>query len=812
MNKYIKIVVAVFLLIVLVIGGCYIFLLTQKPNYSGTFKLKGLKNEVEVFFDDYGVPHIYGQNEEDTYFALGYVHAQDRLFQMEMMRRVSAGRLSEIFGSSTLEVDKFFRMIGLAEHAEQSSTRLLNSNREPWQKAAIAYLEGINAYIEKGKTPIEFSLIGIPKEKFTAKDMYLVSDYMTFIFQMAFKTDPLMSRIEMKLGKKYLADLATGYVPGTLKESSHPNDSIRQLTDTAYIVNKKNALTFGDIGERLPFPLWMGSNSWAIAPEKSGSGKVLFANDTHVGFGQPAVWYEAHLVCPGYNFYGNYLAGFPFAPIGHTPRLAWGMTIFENDDLDFFREKTDNQHPAQVWYVDHWETLQTKKEVIKIKDSSDVTITVRQSHHGPLCTDVIGDFNDVTGDPVSASWAFLKFPSNLFQVCYSFDHSTNINDVRSAAAKLIAPGLNVIYGDVEGNIAWWAAAKLVKRPAGISPVLLRDGSSGKDEWLGWYDFKDNPQSENPVRGFVFSCNNQPETTSGMLYPGYYVPEDRAVKVTKALSENKKFDLNDMQTLQHDVTSVAATTISKSMLQAISDAEKNKSPQHLRVAGLLNSWNGEHGVNDVAPVIYYKLLYRILFNAMADELGEKYFNQFLQTHIEKNSIAPLMKNDSAAWWDNINTKDLIETQQQIFDTSFDQTISDLEKQLGKNPGDWKWGKVHLLEHVHVIGKKKPFDRFFNVGPFPAPGGRETLNQQGFELNKDGIYKVKFGPAIRRVIDFADPENGQSILPTGNSGNAMSKHYADQAEKYNHGLSRKEMMNRNEIEIKCKDKLTLLPEKD
>jgi penicillin amidase len=768
-------------------------------------KLKGLKHPVEVLFDQVGVPHIYGQNEADTYFALGYVHAQDRLFQMEMMRRVSAGRLSEIFGSSMIEVDKFFRMLGIPEHASESAKKFLNDNQAPYQQAALAYLAGINSFIENGATPVEFLLTGIPKEKFTATDMYLVVDYMSFVFQMAFKTDPLMSKIEKKSGKNYLQDIATGYVPGTLKVPVSSGESLN--SESVKIQNV--AFTFQNLEDQLPVPLWIGSNAWAVSPQKSKSGKVLFENDTHIGYGQPAVWYEAHLECPGMSFYGNFLAGFPFAPLGHTPELAWGLTIFENDDLDFFREKTDTQHPGSVWFVDHWEEMQTTRAEIKIKDSASVSLLLRRSHHGPICSDVIKDFKDVTDDPVAASWTFLKFPTNLFQVCYQLDHSTGMDDTRNAVSQITAPGLNVIYGDAKGNIAWWTAAKLVKRPSQVDSKLILDGANGKDEWMGWVDFKDNPHSENPSCGYVYSANNQPDTVDGILYPGYYTPEDRALRITHALSENKKFDAEDMQNLNGDIISDVEAGVAKTIMQVIGAEEKNKSENHKRAVQVLSSWNGDHRLTDIAPVIYYKLVYHILFNAMEDELGEKDFNQLLLTHELKKTIPVLLANNGSVWWDNSATKDQVETRQQIFETAFDTTIGELEKQLGKNMKEWKWGKVHLLEHLHPLGKIKPLNKLFNVGPFPIEGGNETVNQQGFELNKEGIYKIKFGPAIRRVIDFIDPENGQSILPTGQSGNFMSKHYSDQAQLFINGATRKEMMNRKEIEEKCTDKLTLQP---
>ncbi|MCX6291161.1 MAG: penicillin acylase family protein [Bacteroidetes bacterium] len=800
-----KIIAGLLLLIVCLVAGVYVYLSFQKPVYTGVLKLKGLKKQTEVFFDDYGIPHIYGQNEEDVYFALGYVHAQDRLFQMEMMRRVSAGRLSEILGSSMIGPDKFFRMLGFNEHARLSEEKFFKNADEPFQKEARSYLAGINSYIEHGKTPLEFRLIGITKERFTVKDMFLVADYMSFVFQMAFRTDPLMSRLEKKYGKKYLDDLALGYVPGTLKEPVHPNDSIKKPATAV----RENSASFESIYRSLPLPVWLGSNGWVLSPKKSQSGKVLFANDTHIGFGQPAVWYEAYLECPGFSFYGNYMAGFPFAPIGHTPGLAWGLTIFENDDLDFFKEQTDSLHPEQVWFKDHWEKLESRMEVIKVKDTADIHFNVRQSHHGPICSDAMNDFKEVTGDPVSASWTFLKFPCNLFQVTYQLDHSKNIDDVRTAASQISAPGLNIVYGDAEGNIAWWTAAKLVKRPPHVNPGLLLDGSSGNDEWMGWYDFKDNPQSENPPEGFVYSANNQPDTTAGILYPGYYVPEDRAVRITQVLGEDKIFSKQDMELLHNDVISPAEAGVAKVILDILGNDEKNKTATHTKVSEILSSWNGDHRVDNVAPTIYYKLLYHILNNAMGDEFGDKDFDQFLFTHVMKNTVAPFIKNENSVWWDDVRTKDATENRKQIVEKSFDQTIAELEVQLGADPAKWKWGKVHLLEHAHAIGSKKPLDKIFNIGPFPAPGGNETVNQQGFELNGKGIYKVRFGPALRRVIDFADPLNGTSILPTGQSGNVVSRHYSDQAEMYIKGETRKEMMDRKEIEQKCKDKLTLQP---
>ncbi len=803
--KYFKRIFLGLLLFVIVVGSMiYIFLLTQKPVYNGTLPLKNLHDKVDVYFDNYGVPHIYGKDQEDIFRSLGYVHAQERLFQMELIRRVGAGRLSELFGSATIDVDKFFRMLGLAQHAEWSATEFLKDQNKPFFKNAMAYIDGVNQYIENGKTPIEFRLLSIPKNKFTVNDMFLIVDFMSFNFQMAFRTDPLMSKIQHKLGGNYLKDLSLGYVKGTLKVPVDKNE-----TNSSSEKNKLLSSSFNNAMDELPVQIWMGSNSWAVSPGKSQSGKVLFENDTHIGYQQPSVWYEAYLECPGFDLYGNFLAGFPFPAIAHTHHHAWGLTILENDDLDFFEEKTDSLHANQYFYKGQWKQMNLRAEIIHVKDSGDLKLVCRSTYHGPVCNDVILDFTDVTSSPVSTSWTLLQFPSNLCEVTYRLATAATMNDFRAGVSLLSSPGLNVVYGDTSGNIAWWSAAKLVKRPDHVESRLLLNGSSGNDDWLGFYDFDQNPHSVNPECGYVYTCNNAPDSVPGISTPGYYTPEDRARRVTAFLNQEKKFSIADMQQLNSDVTSVVAADLAHYLILNISEQEKTKSELAKKVTEVLKDWNGSMKTDDIAPTIFYKLEYEILHNAMGDELSEKDFFQFQQTHIEKNSIVPLLMNDSSAWYDNINTKEKTETREMIFDQSFDSTIVLLQKQLGGDIQQWKWGTVHTLEYGHPIGKQKPFDKFFNVGPFAIEGGSETINNAGFDLTADGIYKVKYGPALRRTLDFNDVEHGQSVLPTGQSGNPMSKHYSDQSELFLNCKTRTEWMNKNEIESNSKDHLVLLP---
>lgn len=783
------------LLAVLVVAGIslMLWLQTTKPTYSGQLKLKNLSAPVTVYHDDNGIPHIYGANETDTYRAFGYLVAQERLFQMEMIRRVSSGRLSEILGSSMIDVDRFFRMLGIAQHADSSAKIYFTSSDEAYQKAALAYLDGINQFIEHGNTPAEYHLIGIPKEKYTIRDLFLIVDYMSFNFQMGFRTDPLLSRLDKRLGPGYVDQLTLGYTPEQWRAPVHIQDSINPLLPA-----------FTSIIEKLPVKIWTGSNAIAVAPSRSASGKALLENDTHIGQQQPGVWFDAHLNYPGTNFYGSYLAGFPFAPLGHSPTIGWGVTMLENDDVDFFSESTSPADSNTVLIGGKEEKLSLREETIHIKDSSDIKILCRTSSHGPICSDVMSDFKPYTTSPVSVSWTLLKFPCNLFEVTYHLDHAKNLAEFREQAGKIISPGLNIIYADASDNIAWYAVGKLVKRNADAQCSLILDGSNPANDWQGFYDFNDNPRSENPPQGFVFSCNNQPDTFNGIFHAGYYLTDERARRVETLLNSRTSFNQEQLEQVALDVTN-PHTQLTAQQLVSLTAAEAiNKTEDSKAIASLLREWKGTHTLNDRAPVIYYMFLYKTLWKMMGDEMGEKDFEGFMKTHTVKYSALPILKNETTKWWDDISTS-AKEDRAAIVTAAFEETVHDLTTQYTSDPSNWSWGKMHVLEFGHPIGKMKPMNYFFNVGTFPTAGGSETINNQSFLLTDKFPVKVLFGPALRRTIDFAKPMQAKSILPSGQSGNPMSKHYDDQAVRYAEGKSRPELMDEKEIRSSCKEVL-------
>ncbi|WP_264566551.1 penicillin acylase family protein [Flavobacterium sp. N3904] len=786
----------IFLFLILgLIGIFVIYDLYQKPKYEGKLPLKNIQKETTVYFDDFGVPHIYATNPKDAMVALGYVHAQDRLWQMELLRRIVPGRLSEIFGSVALKNDKFFVGLGI-EEASQQAIKNLNKNGPAYQ-LTMAYLDGINQYIEQGTTPVEFQLLGVKKQKFTIDDVYNIFGYMSFSFAMAQKTDPLLTDIRNKYGMDYLKDFG---IDGSFNTT---RIRIAKQKSQEYTAISKSIASLLDQSPVAPF---VGSNSWVIAPPKTKNKKVIFANDPHINFSQPGTWYEAHISTPQFELYGCYLAGTPFPLLGHNRDYAYGLTMFENDDVDFYQEENNPKNSNQYITAKGFQNYSIRKKTIKVKDTSDVNLTIKVSQHGPVMNDLLTGLK--SDKPVAMSWIYTQQPISSIEAIYAISHSRSMTDFQNGVALIAAPGLNVMYGDAKGNVGWWASGKLYKHNPDVNTNFILDGTSGKEEIATYLDFSKNPSGVNPDWNYVYSANNQPEAIDGFLYPGYYLPEDRAKRITQLLEEKSDWDKKSVSKMIVDNTSAIAPIVVKSLISNLNFNSLSKTEKE--AITILEGWNGSNNLKDVAPTIYNKWIYLYLKNTFQDELGSDGFKQFLGTHIMKQVVARQILNVNSPWWDNIKTKNQKETRTQIIAQSFKEAINDLEKQLGKNPADWEWKKVHIVEYEHPIGKIALLRPFFNVGPFAVPGSNEVINNQYFDFVEDGFYKVKGGPSSRRIIDFSDIENSLGILPTGQSGNPFSTHYDDQAELYNAGKFRKMKMNKEEI-IRTSTKLIFYPKK-
>lgn len=788
-----KILLIILCLIVIVAIALFGYGSYLKPTYEGNQQLKNIQTETTVYFDDFGVPHIYASSQKDAMTALGYVHAQDRLWQMELIRRIAPGRLSEIFGSKALKNDKFFAGVGINENSEKTIAKL-DQNSEAY-KLAMAYVNGINQYMDEGKTPIEFQILGIKKEKFTLKDVHNIFGYMAFSFATAQKTDPLLTDIRDKWGVEYLKDFGLDGSLGTTQLQNYDGKS------NEYSEISKSLASLLD---NSPVPAFIGSNSWVIAPQKTKNAKVIFANDPHIAFSQPCTWYEAHIVTPDYEIYGYYLAGTPFPLLGHNREYAYGLTMFENDDIDFFQEQDNPKNKNQFKTTTGFQDYKIRKETIKIKDSTDVVFNVRETQHGPVMNDLLDGIKGK--QPVAMHWIFTQAANKMLEAPYVLSHSKNLNEFRKGVSLISAPGLNIMYGDAKGNIAWNTSGKLYKLDKTVNPNFILNGTNGIDDKKEFLDFSKNPHAINPSWNYVYSANNQPEAVDGYLYPGYYLPKDRAKRIVELVEPKNNWTKQDVEKMLNDNTSSVASTITTSLISALDP--KAFSSNEKQVISILKSWKGSNNLLDIAPTIYQKWIYNYLKNTFKDELGETDFKMLLGTHILKQIIEPQSKNENSVWWDDVSTKNKKETRIEILNKSFHEAIVALEKQLGEDVNSWTWNRVHTLEHQHPLGQVAALRGLFNVGPFEVPGSAEVINNLFFSFNDSGEYQVKGGPSTRRVIDFSDVENSTSILPTGQSGNPFSKHYNDQAEMYATGKFRKMKLNKEEI-IRTSTKLIFSP---
>ncbi|MBL4642980.1 MAG: penicillin acylase family protein [Flavobacteriaceae bacterium] len=768
-------------LILLVIVGFWLFTRSLHPTYNGELDLANISDEVTVYYDEVGVPHINAQNQKDAYTALGYVHAQDRLWQMELIRRIAAGRLSEIFGKDLVKTDRFFAGLGI-EEASAKTIANLDKNSDSY-KLAIAYLDGVNQFMENGPTPVEFLLVGVEKEVYTLKDVYNVFGYMAFSFAAAHKTDPMLNEVKEKLGDAYFNEI-----------------SLSNVENTELIKNEKNpfltanvASAIQDIYNQLPLAPFIGSNSWVLGPEKTKNGRVIFANDPHIGYSQPSVWYQSHIKTPDYEMYGFNLALSPFSLMGHNREYAFGMTMFENDDVDFYFEKNNPNNPLEYQTKDGFKKYDIIKKTIKVKDAADVVIEVKISQHGPIMNDLIEHVNDER--PMAIQWVYTRLENQLLQLSHQMSHATSLKEFKNAASKLHAPGLNIMYGDAKNNIAWFAAGKLYKYREGVNTKLVLDGASGDDEILEYFDFEENPQAINPSSNYVYSANNQPDSIKNGLYPGYYLPEDRAKRIVRLLKDKNDFTKEDVAKMIYDVTSASTSENIQNFMSGIETADLTVNEK--TSLDLLSNWKGYYGKKEVGPTIYNRLVYEFLVATYKDEMG-KSFAQFINTPYQDKALAEQIGRENSVWWDNVSTKNKKETRKEIITSAFKKAVSFVSNQLGNNVQDWTWDKVISVEYGHALGKIAALRTYFNVGPFKTIGGNEVINNQIFNLDSTGIYKVTAGPSTRRIIDFSDVENSLGILPTGQSGNVFSPHYDDQAQMYIDGKFMKMKLNQKEIE--------------
>ena len=732
------------------------------------------------------------------YRALGYVQAQDRLFQMEMARRLARGELAEILGPKLLDIDRLFRTLGIGAHADAYVKRL-DRNSPSWL-ALSAYLDGVNQFQASHPAPLEFDLLGIPKRPFTPQDTISVAGYLAYSFAAALRTEPAMTFIRDKLGPSYLKVFDLEWHP----EGVDAPNTVSALSSADWQALNRVAQASQQVLDNTWAAPFEGSNAWVLSGSRTASGKPLLAGDPHIGYSAPAVWYEAHLSAPGFDLYGHYQPLNPLALLGHNQRFGWSMTMFQNDDMDLIAEKTNPANANQVWYQGQWVDLQAREEVITVKGAAPVKLTLRHSPHGPIITDAFpANFGQT---PVAMWWGFLETENPILDAFYQLNRADTLAKARAAAGQIHAPGLNIVWANAAGDIGWWAAAKLPRRPEAVNPVFILDGSKPEADKPGFYPFTDNPQEENPARGSIVSANQQPKPPSGVPVPGYYHLPDRVQRLVERLNDgNKKWDVANSQSIQLDVKTGYGPRVLKPLLPVLRGFVTDAAERVL--LDRLAAWDGSHTVDKVEPTVFNQLLYELAKAAMADEMGPVQFKNLLGTRALDLALPRLAADADSPWWDKRDTP-AVETRADTLKLVWRATMDHLQATFGKDTAQWTWGRAHTLTHNHPLGQQKPLDKLFSVGPFAAPGGREIPNAMGSGIGP-APWAVVYGPSTRRLIDFAEPTQSLGINPVGQSGVLFDPHYSDQAATYIAGGYVRQWLKEEDVAANTRSTLVLAP---
>ncbi len=786
LRKLARLLGVLLLLVLIGVGVAYLYFSQQYPDYAGEESLPGLTTEVQVWHDDFGVPHIEASNHLDGYRALGYVVARERFFQLDLARRLSGGRLSELFGEAAVPTDLLYRTMLPEDLIAAQTNKRFHNAPDALKAEAQAYMDGINAYIASGETPLEYTILGAEMEAFVPEDMYRIAGYMAYSFCLGGRTEPVATEVLHQLGPEYLQGLALLHEDTESFIPSYYPDPASYAGITEFSARIAAAL------DAAPVPKFEGSNSWVVDGSRSASGKPILCNDTHIGLGIPQVWYEAHLHTPEVEVYGNFLPGIPYCLVGHNRTMAWGVTMLENDDMDFYIEQPSTDPTKYV--VDSVSyAFAVDSITISIKDRPDTTCIVRGTLRGPIVNDVMPDMG--TQVPISCWWDYQRTPNHLLEAFRSMNRCAQVEQAANALSTISAPGLNITYADTSGNIAWWSVAKWQVRPEGTLSKVIQDGSTKAHDPTGYLPFRENPQAINPPWGYVYSANDQPDSVRGAFLPGYYKPANRADRIRQVLETRRDWDTEGMQTLLTDVTSPHDQVLA-SELQTWLGWEKDAFTQEELA---LLDWDGNHKVDAVAPTVYYKLMYRTLANAMGDELGEDWLERFIDTHWRSRAVPFLMRNPSSPWWDDVNTEDE-ESRGVILAKSYREALDELAQEWGPDPAGWTWGKAHTLQLDHPFAKASDaLGGFFGVAQKPYRGGHETVNAASFLPNATGQYATRVGAQMRIIVDLADINNSISIAPVGQSGHKFSPHYSDQAEMYRTGQFRRQDMDWERIKM-------------
>lgn len=739
-------------LLLVVVAGGWLWQLTSLPKTSGTLAIAGLRAPVEIRRDRNGVPYIKARTERDAYFALGYVHAQDRLWQMDFLRRLGAGRLSEVVGEATVRQDRYMRTLGLYRLAQTAVARLT-----PDARAAVdAYTAGVNAYLDSrnGAWPLEFYVLRYRPERWKPADSLVWGRAMAVFLSRDWQEEALRARIKQTLGPEALPVLFPDY----------PADGPRTL-----------AALGGGLDN--PLALSSASNAWVVSGTRSATKKPLLADDPHLRFRNPSLWYLARLTWPGGSLTGATVPGVPFMILGRNSHIAWGFTSAETDVQDLFIEQVDAATPTSYRTPEGFRPFEERTEIIHVRDRPDVRQRVRLTRHGPVISDLLPKLKDLVpeGDVLAVEMPALRDDDDSALASYKLNHAENWTQFRDALRSWGAPHLNITYADTEGNIGLIAAARVPLRHAGDGR-LPAEGWSGEFDWAGWIPFDDLPQIFNPRRGIIANANN-PTATAGYPYalgrprtPGY-----RARRLNQLLDATRSADVAAMTRIQDDIVSLAARDLLAILLRT-----EPRSEEAGRVHALLRGWDGTMARSIPQPLIFIAWLRALERRLLADELGDIYaFYGGLHTQ----TIKSVLKRNTG-WCDDKSTPKKESCDDQVA-ASLADALTELSHQYGPDFTRWQWGEAHVAHFDHpVLGRIPVIGGLFNVR-LPADGGPYTLNRGMIRTSSKDPYASVHGASYRAIYDLADEDRSRFIITPGQSGNCLSAHYSDLAVRWRDG---------------------------
>jgi penicillin G amidase len=795
------------------------------PELDGLVTHPSLKGEARVVRDDWGVPHITAENEPDACFALGYAMAQDRLFQMELLRILARGELASVLGPPLVKVDRVIRSFLLRPRSEAWYARNRDSVPPELLAAAEAFLAGLNHALEVAPAPFEYSVLGLEKRPFTLPDMLTVAAILPISFADGIRGDALNTMLSEKYPDMDVGALFPGYslcVPATIMESLDEAEAWLEekkqqekpgVTPLSQRREKEEENLEEALGEMMDvlrgvssrFGPQLGSNSWVVGPSKTASGKPILANDPHVGFTNPGIWYEAHIRYEDTEVYGYYLPLIPFPLLGHNRRHAWGLTMFANDDVDMYRETFHPDDPAKVMYKGEWTDVRFEKGVIPVRFGPDAEYTIRVTPHGPVITDLFRLLAGYAGPEISLSWVWQHLEYTDIQGLYRLLHADSLESFEAGAALFTSPGINISYAGAEDNIAWWAAGRIVIRPDHVNPKELLDGASGRDEILGYVPFEQNPHLINPPWDYIVTANNK--STVKPVGPaadlaGYWQPDDRARRIEEVIESRDDWTLEAMKALQFDDLSIPARDLKK-VITAIAGSMEEPLPLEKKAVAILQEWDGRHGLDSRGATIFRRTCDFILDLALRDELGENGLRLYTSLGDSWNFMKAFIGNPDAPFWDNIGTPEK-ESRETIVRRAFRNAIAGLADHLGPDPDTWTWQRINTMEFKHPFGYLPGPGRLLNIGPFPSTGYHHVVNNM-IAMNGVFPYEIVAGPSTRRLIDYGDVTHSLTILPTGNSGHFLSPHYDDQAALFMRGQYREVRFTPEQIEAHKKHEL-------